>query len=478
MEAGDWNEALILASRGHYKSHILAGYIVWRICLDRDFRAVVVGVNMPKASEIVFLARQGLERKKVRAWFGEFETDIWGLERFIVSGRGIVEADEDGDDEGRAEKEPTLYCMGIDAFRAGGHHDLVVFEDVEDHERTQSPDVIEQTRRTDRLAYPMADLPGSKRITIGTFYSADDLYHHKLEHLGLYVYVDGIPQIVNMRRSENGKKVVWFKPATLNGKKLSFKTQEELDEKKTELGPAEYALQYDLNLMGNEDSPFKEKDFHFIVAPNWPVYDRFVGLDAARSQKKGSDTIGFGDVHVTPDGMWHVMDGQEIRMDGGDLIRFLIMHARIDLRTQFAVEEDGYIAGLRPQMEREFRTARIYPRITFINAHSRAAKDSRILALQGLFRLNAITFERGKTETIRARLLPFPAPGRRDLPDALANILEIAQTPSGVRPARRHQENGPTYTRENAWMRRLEAGYDKKQEHVNRKGQNIGWKEA
>ncbi len=478
LEKGDWNEALVLASRGHYKSHILAGYIAWRICLNRDFRGVVVGVNMTKASEIVFLVRQALERKKIRRWFGDFETDIWGLERFIVSGRGVVPTSEDEDEEGRAEKEATLYCMGIDAFRAGGHHDLVVFEDVEDHERTQSPDVIEQTRRTDRLAYPMADLPGSKRITIGTFYSADDLYHYKLEHLGLYVYVDGIPTIVNMTRSKNKKKVVWFKPATLDGKKLSFKTQEELDEKKVELGPSEYALQYDLNLMGNDDSPFKEKDFIFLVAPNWPIFDRFVGLDAARSQKKGSDTIGFADVNVTPDGMWHVTDAQEIRMDGGDLIRFLIAQARIDVRTQFAVEEDGYVAGLRPQMEREFRAARLYPRITFINAHARASKDARILALQGLFRMKAITFERGKTETVRARLLPFPAPGRRDLPDALANVMEIAQTPSGIRAAQRNRHDLSAWTRENAWLRRLEPGYDKKQEHVNRKGQNISWKEA
>lgn len=469
-EDGDWNEILVLASRGHYKSHILAGYLAWRICLDRNFRAMVVGVNLIKASEIVFLTRQSLMRKNIRAWFGEFETDIWGLERFIVSGRG--EQDDGG--EGRAEKEATLACMGIDAFRQGGHFHVVVFEDVDDHERTQSFDVIEQTRRADRLAYSMADLrdenrrPVGKRITIGTFYSGDDLYHHKLEHLGLYSYEDDLPVVRSLNRSASGKKVVWFKPATLDGKKLSFWTQEELDEKKAELGPSEYALQYDLNIMGNEDSPFKESDFVFSDAI--PAKSTcFIGYDAARSKKRGSDYTGRTIVFIDPEGVWHVTEAKRKRMDAAEFIAMWERDLQAFPEAEYVIEEDAYIAGLRGQIEAMFRKIRIYPRCTWVPAPSRPRKDPRILALQGLFRSKSIVFTRGQTEQAKEELLPFPGPGRRDVCDSLANILEIARTPSNKR---RHRDDGEGLTRETRWMRKL-METEEKESHRNPRGAQL-----
>lgn len=469
LQAGDFDEMLILAARGHYKTYIVAGYLAWRIACNRNVVTLNVGVNLMKGSQTVYLARQFLELDDVVAIFGPFDSELWAQESFTVRDRNAKPP----------IKDPSLYAMGIDAFRQGGHHDVIVFEDVEDHERVKSPDVLEQTRRTDGLAYPMADRPDAKRITVGTFYAVNDLYHHKLEQLGLYSEDEFGNPYLKRGVTKKGPNVLVFLPAENADGTFAFpRIEKETRKAKAKLSPYEYALQYKLDILGNEDAPFKKDDFVYRRGHPDDLWKPLLGIDAARSRKAGSDFCGIVDAGISKAGRLHVFEGQRVKLDGGQLIDLIIERVRLTPSVEIIIEEDGYVAGLRPQMEERFRRERLYPKITFVNAHARARKDDRILALQGMFRMHAITFERGRTEQVERDLLPFPGPGKRDLPDALANLLEIIQTPVGNIAAKRREEERARYTKETAWMRRLEADYEKKPSHVNHKGARIGWKEC
>lgn len=467
IERGDWTEVIDLAARGSGKTHFWAGVMSWWIRKDPNWRGLVTGVNMVKATGVVFLTRQFVEAEKVVEWFGPADTDYWSSERFIVRGR-----------YGRPIMEPTLYAMGIDAFRPGGHHDFILFEDVDDQERTQSQEVIEQTRRTDGLAYPMADLPGARRAMTATFYSADDLAHYKLESLSLYDYVDSLP-VIPRGVTKKGKSLLIYRPGADSYDEgfcpRKRYTREQFEERKAKMTPYEYALQVKLDILGNEDAPFQKKDFVYDDENSGPVsYEVFIGVDAARSRKKGSDFCGFAVVHVGPDGKWFVASAKRQRMDGSEFIDHLMNLFYQYPDAVFSIEEDAYVAGLRIQMEERFRRERKYPRINYVSAPSRPRKDPRILALQGLFRSKAIVFCRGKSEAVEEELLPFPGPGRRDVSDALANVLEVVKTPTF-----RAKNSGQfdRLSRETMWIRRL-FDMPEKNRLNNPQGPRKDWREA
>lgn len=463
LQRDDWDEMLVLAARGHYKTHVVAGYHAWDICRDRNTVQLVTAVNDAKGTEIVNLTRQILELPEIEQWFGTFQSDIWSTERIIVSGR-----------TGRPIREATLYSMGIGAFRPGGHHNLLTFEDVEDQERVASQEVMEQTRRTDDLAYPMADRPNSRRLTTGTFYSADDLYHHKAEQMGVLSKDENGMAFFKRGVTRNGRNVLLFLPAENEDGSFAFKAiAAETAKNKAKMSPYEYALQYKLDILGNADAPFQKRDFVYTDEGSM-VVETFIGLDAARSQKKGSDHTGRVVVEIDEQAHWHVTEALRERLDGDRLIEQFVAYAYAYPNALWAVELDPYMAGLKGQIEQRLRTERLFPRITWISSHARPRKEARILALQGLFRSKAITLSTTGTRALEEELLPFPGPGRRDVADALANVLEIARTPNGdVTPAKR-----PKLTPETMWIHQLldDEKIRKQNDRVNPYGARRDWR--
>lgn len=468
IEKGGWSEIVDLAARGSGKTYFWSGVTAYWIAMDRTETGIVTAVNLQRGTRVTLMTRRILERQRVIEDFGTFDTDYWAVERFTVSHR---------DDEGMAIMAPSVETMGIDAFRPGPHVGWILFEDVEDQERVASPDVIEQTREIDDLAYPMVDQIGGRRITSGTFYSADDLYHHKLEKLGLYRYEDGLPYIPD-GITRVGKTILAYRPAGDTYDEgwcpRARYTREQFEDRKNRMSPYQYALQVRLDILGNEDAPFKKHDFVY-TDPNTggtiPARSEcFIAYDAARSKKKGSDYTGRSEVFIDPEGVWHVTKARRKRMDAAEFIEMWERDLQAFPRAEYVIEEDAYIAGLRGQIEAMFRRIRIYPRCTWVPAPSRPRKDPRILALQGLFRSKSIIFTRGETEQVEEELLPFPGPGRRDVCDSLANILEIARTPAGKR---RHRDDGEGLTRETRWMRKLMQTDEDRPSHRNPRGANL-----
>ena len=439
FESGDFDEALIMLPRGCFKSSIGAAYTSWRVVQDRNFRCLIVGVTFKKAVEVCYLTRQYLESERVVELFGSFESDVkWSTEEWIVSGRT------------RNLREPTVSVMGRDSFKPGGHYDLVWFDDPEDSETVSTPEQIKKTQDVDALSYPMADEPGAKRLTTGTFWDDLDLYSMKIERFHLYVVreVSGKRQKVRPRmiRKEqvfdlgNGNEyrlrvVSFYKPAIdpetdelLFPEKLGHAA---LARAKASMTASHFAAQYLLDPVSKENATYEPTDFKYDYRKP-DRFRRFIGVDVAHSGRADSDFIGITVADVGDEFSFYVHEARRYRLDSRQLWQKLAdldeEYGADGVIPWFCIEEDHYVKGWKPFFLDWLRSLGRMLRIEWIVSFSRQNKEQRIEAMQPLFRGGNVTIKPGET-ILEEELVRFPNGRYRDVADSFSNIVETARKP-------------------------------------------------
>lgn len=435
LDEEDFDELLITMFRGVGKTTMLSAWLARKIARDRDFRALVISIEDKEASKIVDMTRKFLEMPQIVEWYGVFESSrLWSKDSFEVVGRS------------RPFREATLQAAGVHNFRPGGHFNCIILDDPEDDKSTDDPEKMEATQAREALLAPMCDVGESLRITAGTFWNDSDLYMAKIENFGLSKKVqqaDGSTRRVLtnnvVRRVPLGKGKPYtvrffYKPVEdENGNPMFPGTKYDahwIARKRMEmrLKPDLYAAQFKLDPVPMENARFRPEDFKFVdQIPNDVEGDLWCGGDFASSLKPGSDYSAFVVALITSDFRWYVMEASKDRYDSNSLIERLFDINRTYPGVKFVLEEDRYAAGIRGMIEERQLNRRDYLDIEWINAHARQKKGARIEAMQGLFRLGAVTFVSGTTQFLYDDLRRYPA-GKRDLPDAMANIFEIARS--------------------------------------------------
>lgn len=437
LESGDFDELLVMLPRGCFKSTVGVGYIAWRIVRDRDFRCLLVGVTFKKTVEVGNLVRQYLESERVVELFGSFVGDEkWNSEEFLVSGRT------------RMLREPTLTVMGRDSFKPGGHYDVVWFDDPENNETVSTPEQIVKTQDVDALSYPMADEPGAKRLTTGTFWDDQDLYSHKIEKFRLYERREIDGRVVKFKppairkvtkfEFEDGTKyqlrvVGLYRPAEdpetgelLFPERLSHAA---LARAKASMTASHYSAQYLLDPVSKETARFLPSDFIYTHKP--PEEGRFhIGIDVSQARTRGSDNTGIVVVEVAQSFKFHVHEALRLRIDTPTLWARIVEldkeYSRPGLRAVFCIEEDNFVRGWRPYFEDWLRGQDISLQIEWIMSFTRKKKEDRVDAMEPLFRSHDVTITPGQT-LLEEELIRHPAGRFKDVMDSMTNVIEVAR---------------------------------------------------
>lgn len=433
MDGEDFNHLLWVMFRGSGKTTALACWLAKKIAANRDFRGLVISVDDDKATEIVDFTRKNLEAPQMIEWFTPFESRrLWSMDAFEVLGRS------------RAFREPTLTAAGIRSFRPGGHYNVIVVDDGEDDAWTDSAEKMENTRRRDALLAPMCDVQESLRVTSSTVWNDMDLSMSYLRAYGLMkeerqkdgslkrIIRNGSKTAIRLPSGGDYKVQVFYKPVEEDGAPLfpRFRSADWIAAKRFEmrLQPDQFAANFLLDPMPVENTKFPPEVFRFVeVLPKDVRGDLWCGGDFASSLKPGSDHTALVVCLVTEDFKWFILEAFSRRMDGREAIETLFTLHKSYPGLRFALEEDRYMAGLKLLLEEEMRKRRMLLDIEWINAHARTKKDSRVEAMEPLFKMGAVTFLTGMADPLYDSLRRHPK-GRKDLADALANAYEKAQS--------------------------------------------------
>jgi len=434
LDDEDFDELILMAFRGIGKTTAISAWLARKIAKNRDFRCLVVSVEDEKASEIVDMTRKFLEMPQMVSWFGPFESRrLWSMNEFEVTGRT------------RPYREPTLSAAGIYNFRAGGHYNVIIKDDLLDDKNTKDAEKMMEVQRREALLVPMCDQGERLMVTAGTFWDDSDLNMTKIKTYGL-MHEDRQEDGSLKRRIDNNslsvtelgagnpyKVRLFYKPIEDEFALPCFPRTHPREviakiKMTMRLTPEIYAAQYRLDPIPTENAKFRPEDFHFSDAvPRGTTGDLLIGGDFASSLKAGSDYTAFVVALITQDFKWYVLEAFREKLDSNEAIEKLFDLDRAYPGARFVLEQDRYVTGLMVALNERMHQRRKFLQIDYINAHARQKKESRIEAMQAIFRAGSVTFLTGRADILYDDLRRYPK-AKKDAPDAMANIYEMAQS--------------------------------------------------
>lgn len=170
----------ILSPPRHGKTELLAHLCVWLIaCVNPNIRIMVVGGNQDIAANSVGMVKDQLDDNPQligdycpngRAFKPGFKSgDPWTSEKFTVGTRTVP-----------GIKSPTMIAVGRGGKILSRDADLIICDDIEDNESTNTEAIREKTRRWWAITLMSRKEEKTGLVVIGSRQHPDDLYGHLL----------------------------------------------------------------------------------------------------------------------------------------------------------------------------------------------------------------------------------------------------------------------------------------------------------
>lgn len=158
-------ELLLLAFRDSGKSTLVGLFCAWLLYLDANRRTLVLAAETRLAKKMVRTVKRIIERHPDCAGMKPAKPDLWGSEEFTIARDKVI-------------RDPSMLAKGITANVTGSHADIVVCDDVEVPNTSDTPEKRQELRqRLAEIAYVLS--PGGTQLYIGTPHSFHSIYSRK-----------------------------------------------------------------------------------------------------------------------------------------------------------------------------------------------------------------------------------------------------------------------------------------------------------
>lgn len=402
-----------LWSREHYKSTIITFALTIQEILKN-----------PNVTVGIFSHTRPIAKAFLRQIKREFE-----LNKYLVSlfpdvlyddpaKQAIKWSEDDGIIIKRSSnsKEATVEAWGVvDGQPTGKHFSLLVYDDIVTKESVTTPEMIEKTTDSLALSYNLG-AHGGKRRFIGTRYHFSDTYKTIMER---------------------GTAEPRIYAATIDGSPTGepvFLTQEQLSNKRRDMGPYVFSCQMLQNPIADGKQGFQREWLRYFEGQHPKDCLWYLLVDAASSKRKGSDYTSIWAVGASGDNNLYAIPEVRDRLNLTERASRLI-----DLHRKYKPIETRYerygvaadIEYIKTVMDKESY------RFDIIEVSGPTSKEDRIKRLVPTFengsiyipRTHVVTDYEGKArdlinDFIEQEYVAFPVPLHDDMLDSLARIHE------------------------------------------------------
>ena len=173
-------ELLILSPPRHGKTELLIHFAVYQICKNPNIRIMWVGGNEDIAKNALSAVLDVLDtNEELRDAYcppgTNFKPDNrsgknWSQNQFTVGTRTVA-----------GIKSPTMVAVGKGGKILSRDCDLIIADDIEDHQTTMQPGARESTRQWWTTTLSSRKEEHTAVVVIGSRQHPDDLYHHLLD---------------------------------------------------------------------------------------------------------------------------------------------------------------------------------------------------------------------------------------------------------------------------------------------------------
>jgi len=403
----------LLAPRGSGKSQLVGTYIIWKIVTNPKIRILVITINQQMADDIMSFIQRHLEgNTKLIEIFG-IPTDSGNisLRGYSDWSRSIIRVLGAGN-----QKDPTLKVLGITASMVGGHHDMIILDDIMDSNNSRTEHRREEViRQFENTIMPMLVPPKGKVLSIATRWHEKDIsaYLQAIPDFASRIY----KSVIKYPEENDGvAEVLW--PEVF--------PYEELIKIKERYGSLAFEMQYQNNIVSLEDSPIRrewiERSIVDYKMPE-PPYETYIGVDFA---SKGEESDYFVIVIIAvKDAKVYVVDA--FRTNKASLFKQFELIKSYDSKWQpirMGVEQAAQQKLIVDQLI-ESTTLPIMP----IKSSITNDRMSRIQRLSMLFETSRI-FLNSENEAVKIlsdEAIIFPRGSNDDLLDGLSFAVKASE---------------------------------------------------
>ena len=400
----------IAAPRGHAKSTVVdLVYLCWAI-VHKKARFVLL-ISDTYSQAVLFLEAVKAEfesNEELKAFYGTMVSGKWSEGEILVNGILIKSIGAGMKVRGLKHRE--------------SRPDLVICDDLENDEMVESKERREKLENWFNAALiPSMDKDG-RLIVIGTILHYDGLLMKLLspEYKNFYQKT--------YRAIENGK-ALWPEHLSL----------EELDKLKDEflLRGQGYLFyrEYQNDPVSGENRKFKLEKFKYITKEIDEELKRkslntYITIDRGYSVSKTADATGIVVVSVDKENKWYIQMAERFKGTESQLITKIFDLYSYWTPRKIGIEQKAFQYTLKPTMDDEMRKRNTFFTIEELKDLGRS-KNVRIEGLAPRFETESIFMRKDQTD-LTDELIRFPSAPHDDLIDALAYMLELAES-SGER---------------------------------------------
>lgn len=160
--AGPDKKLLLMAFRGCGKSTLVGLFCAWVLMTNPDMRILVVSADDRLAAKMVRNVRRIIERHPHCAYLVPSSPDQWAADRFTVNRTAEW-------------RDPSMMSVGMAGNMTGMRADMVICDDVEVPNTTDTPNKRDELRtRLRELSF--IQTPGAHSLYVGTPHAFDTIY--------------------------------------------------------------------------------------------------------------------------------------------------------------------------------------------------------------------------------------------------------------------------------------------------------------
>lgn len=175
----DTKRKLLCLPRGTLKSTLACvAYPIWLLIRNPNLRILIDSELYSNSKTFLREIKGQLEREELTSLFGTFKREPWSEGEIIIKQRTKI------------LKEGSIVCSGIGATKIGQHYDVIIMDDMNGENNSQTPEACEKVIGHYRGNISILE-PDGTLVIIGTRWSELDLIGHVIRNeLG----IDGIPK--------------------------------------------------------------------------------------------------------------------------------------------------------------------------------------------------------------------------------------------------------------------------------------------
>ena len=206
-----------------------------------------------------------------------------------------------------------------------------------------------------------------------------------------------------------------------------------LEKRKRDVGPYEWAAQFQQNPVDVESQEFSKEWYHYRTWQDIGNLEcrRFVTIDPASAMKDKSDYIGITDNYVDRENKWNFKSFR-IRANSMELIRLMFKMDSEGLMPaeKIGIEQGAYKDAIKPFLDEEMTKRNHFFEIVELK-HEQTQKNTRIRGLVPRYASGSIFHIEGECSDLEEEQVRFPKGLLDDTLDSAAYQLQIAEAPAG-----------------------------------------------